>query len=97
VAKRWKLVSREKDNVGYDFDATRGQSVRHIELKGARGPMPSFPITEHEVATARVDPDWWLVVVTDALSASPRLHEWNGADFVREFSLRPLSHMARKR
>jgi hypothetical protein len=59
--------------------------------------MPSFPITEHEVATARVDPDWWLVVVTDALSASPRLHEWSGADFVREFTLRPLSHMAKRR
>lgn len=96
-AKGWKLVSREKENVGYDFNATHGSSVRHIELKGARGPMPSFPITEHEVETARIDPDWRLAVVTDALSAAPRLQEWNAADFLCEFTLRPLSHMAKKR
>jgi Domain of unknown function (DUF3883) len=97
TAKGWKLTDRQKDNVGYDFEAEHGSMLRHIELKGPRGPMPSFPITEHEVATARFDPLWRLAVVTDALSAKPRLQEWNAADFLSEFTFRPLSHMARRK
>jgi hypothetical protein len=96
-SKGWQLTNRQKDNVGYDFEARRGSHERHIELKGARGPMPSFPITEHEVVSARADSLWRLAVVTDALSVRPRLSEWTAAAFLSEFALRPLSHMARRR
>jgi hypothetical protein len=93
----WKLTDFQKDNLGYDFSAVRHQQERHIELKGARGPMPSFPITEHEVAVARTDPLWRLAVVTNALSKVPSLTEWSGDAFLLEFYLRPLSHFARRR
>lgn len=92
--KAWNLIDRQKDKIGYDFQAFRGSQERHIELKGARGPMPSFPITKHEVTMADIDPLWRLAVVTDALSAHPQLREWTASAFQEEFKLCPLSFMA---
>lgn len=93
----WTIRDRQSANVGYDFEVRRGSVERHIELKGARGPMPSFAITQNEVNTARSDQRWRLAVVTNALSGTPKLSEWSAADFLREFALRPLSYMAKRR
>lgn len=97
LAKGWRLRDRQQDKIGYDFDAIRGSQERHIELKGVRGPGPSFPITEGEVTTARRDPLWRLAVVTEALSKTPRLSEWTAPEFLAKFELRILSHMAKLR
>jgi hypothetical protein len=95
--KSWKIVDRQKDNVGYDFEVFRGVRERHVELKGARGPKASFPITRNEVNIARTDPYWRLAVVTEALSPRPGLIEWTGDEFLRDFELRPLSYMAKRK
>jgi hypothetical protein len=95
--KSWTIIDRQKDNVGYDFEVRRGKRERHLELKGTRGPMPSFPITHNEVMIAHIDPQWRLCVVTNALSAKPKLLERTGDQFLREFDLRPLSYIARRR
>ena len=95
--KGWEIIDCQNDNCGYDFRVRRGTQERHIELKGARGPMPSFPITDNEVNQAKEDGRWRLAVVTGALS-SPKLTEWTSKQFLRQFDLRPLvSYMARLR
>jgi hypothetical protein len=95
--KGWGIVDCQRDNFGYDFEVSRGSQIRHIELKGARGSMPSFPITDNEVKQAKGDRLWRLAVVTDALS-SPQITEWTRTQFLRKFSLRPLvTYMARLR
>ena len=59
--------------------------------------MPSFPITENEVDGAKRDERWRLAVVTEALS-SPKLTEWTGKEFLRQFKRRRLiTYMARLR
>jgi len=95
--KAWKIVDRQQEHVGYDFEVRRGQQERHIELKGTRGPMPSFPITCNELHRAKEDDRWWLAVVTNALSAKPHLIEMTGAQFLSQYQWKPLSYMARKK
>lgn len=95
-AHGWQLTDLQTASVGYDFEARRPRSPeRHIELKGARGPSPSFIITENEVRSARHDPRWRLAVVTSALSSKPLLWEWSAAKFLKDFAMKPLSYTAR--
>jgi hypothetical protein len=93
--KAWSIVDRQADKVGYDLELTKGRVTKHVEVKGARGPQPSFVITEGEVLRARSDDSWHLAVVTDALTKRPRLTEWTAEEFLDEFELKPVSHMAK--
>lgn len=92
--RAWKLDDFQKDGVGYDFCARRGNQERHVEIKGVRGPSPSVIITNNEVATAEGDARWRLCVVTDALSAKPKLREWTAAEFLDQFDRVAISYMA---
>lgn len=92
----WLIRSKETENLGYDFDAagSRGR-YRHVELKGVSGSLVSFPIHDNEVRAARTDPRWHLVVVTDALTATPTVREWAAEQFLAQFTLRPVTtHIA---
>ncbi len=90
---KWNVKDVQSDNLGYDFEATRGSMSRHVEVKGSRSMGPSFPITNGEVKCAETDPNWRLFAVSDAL-AKPRTTEWSANEFRRRFELRPLSFMA---
>lgn len=67
-------VSREK--CGWDITFRRGLDERHVESKGVSGQRAKVLLTRNEVAAARTDPLWSLLVVTRALVA-PGLQEFS--------------------
>lgn len=92
--RSWKLIDVQSESSGYDFCARRGNQERHVEIKGVRSPHPKLIITSNEVATAENDALWRLCVVTNTLSAKPKLREWTAAEFLDQFDLQTISYMA---
>ena len=90
----YKVVSREKDNRGYDFDVSRNGEALHIEVKGVSGSLPRFPITANEVACARSDSKFQLAVVIETLSPKQRVKVFKRKDFLKNFSFKPLAYLA---
>lgn len=93
--EKWEIKDVQSEKVGYDFVVSRGSVERHVEVKGVRGTQPSFPITDNEVKMAMHDSLWHVCVITNALSPKPVVTEWSGEGFLKEFSLRPITHLAR--
>jgi hypothetical protein len=93
----WVLIDRQKDKIGYDFEARKGRRIRHIEVKGAAGPLQQFPISVNEVARAKTDSLWRLFIVTSARTDAPTVTEVTGQDFLGDFGCKALSYMATRR
>lgn len=74
-AAGWRVTRVGHLNCGWDLTATRGDSERHLEVKGVSSSMPSILLTRNELRTAERDPAWGLAVVTTALS-NPTLLEF---------------------
>ena len=91
----YNVVSRERENCGYDLLATNGRRELHIEVKGVQGEEPSFVITENELKCASRDKNFCVAVVTSALQRSRRIDVFGGAEFRRRFETVPISYMAR--
>jgi hypothetical protein len=89
-----EVVSRETENLGYDFDVTCGREELHLEVKGSSGSGLRFPITANEVACARSDSKFRLAVVTEANSDRKRVHELSRKEFLEHFDLKPLTFFA---
>ncbi len=90
----WKVRSAESENVGYDLDCRKGKQRKHVEVKGVSGAIPSFIISENEVATSKKDEDWWVYIVTRALSWTPECHIHNSEDFSTKHRLNPINYRA---
>lgn len=86
----YHVVSRERDNIGYDLDATHREngSVLHVEVKGTSGCEPRFFMTMNEYGY-RQAPEWRLAVVVDALK-DPKLRLLSLREVEGEFELAPM-------
>lgn len=67
----YKVKSVEKENKGWDLEATKGRNTKRIEVKGLFGSEISVRISrnEYEKMTAKNNSDYRLCVVTQALTA----------------------------
>lgn len=93
-SKGYSVVSRERDKIGYDLEATKGRSELHVEVKGVTGWAVKFPITSNEVKRAAKDKAFRLMVVTQALTRSAEVHEFTGKQVARRFLLSPIAYYA---
>lgn len=93
----WKVVDVSKEKCGYDLKCIRRRAEDHVEVKGVRGAQESFIITRAEVAQAREDPAFVLVLVTSALSKRPLLRRYSGREMLDKFELKPLAFQANLR
>lgn len=88
-AMGYSYVSREKDNVGYDLEAThKNGSVLHVEVKGTSGSAPRFFMTRNE-HDYRPAPEWRLAMVVDALG-TPTVTLFTLREAERAFDLQPM-------
>lgn len=92
----YQVVSREKANRGYDFDASRDGETLHVEVKGISGSLERFPITVNEVNCARTDSKFQLAIVTEALSSKRRVRVLTRSEFLKQFWLKPLAYIAER-
>jgi hypothetical protein len=90
----FKIVSREKENLGYDFDASRNQEELHVEVKGISGAVAKFIITANELKLARTDLQFRVAAVTEALATNPKIHFFTGKEFFNQFVLTPTAYFA---
>jgi hypothetical protein len=88
------IISREKENVGYDFDVTRKNEMIHVEVKGISGSALKFQITANEVACAKTDSKFRLAVVTEATTPQKKVHFFSRKVFLKSFELTPLAYFA---
>lgn len=75
----WSADDVSRDKCGWDITFRRGQDERHVEVKGVSGQRPKVLLTRNEVAVARDDAAWSLLVVTRALLA-PEAHEFSASE-----------------
>lgn len=71
---QYRVVSREKDCLGFDLELTSrdtGAIEFLLEVKGTAGATPHFFITRNEMKRAEEDSNWRLVIVTQALTEEP--------------------------
>jgi hypothetical protein len=64
--KGYSVFSRERENCGYDLHASRGKDEVHVEVKGCRGVIPVFFLSQNEYTKGKNDGAWRLAVVTEA-------------------------------
>jgi hypothetical protein len=63
----YEVTSVEAERCGWDLTVVGASSEFHVEVKGVAGSLIRFFLTRNEHETALIDPNWVLVVVTDAL------------------------------
>ena len=90
----YEVVSREKENLGYDFDVTKNGETIHVEVKGVSGSMLKFPITANEIACARTDSKFRLAVVVEATTPKRKIYIFTRKEFLSGFGLTPLAYFA---
>jgi len=90
----YKVVSREKENLGYDFDVSRNGRMLHIEVKGVSSSLLKFPITENEVHCARSDSKFQLAIVTNATTPRRKMQIFTRKEFLKTFELTPIAYFA---
>jgi hypothetical protein len=93
-SKGYKLVSREIEKVGYDFDARRNGEELHIEVKGVSGSVRKFIITPKEIKCARTDSKFRLAVVTEATASTRKIKIFKQKEFLKFFELKALAYSA---
>lgn len=94
VKRGYEVVSREKENVGYDFDVKKKDELIHVEVKGISGSVLKFPITANEVACSQTDKKFKLAVVTEATTPKREVHIFEAKVFLKNFELTPLAFFA---
>ncbi|MCG3199129.1 MAG: hypothetical protein GHCLOJNM_03638 [bacterium] len=90
----WAVVSVESEKLGYDLVCKKEGMEESVEVKGVSGEDPRFIITEREVNAAETLPDFFLCVVTAALTSRPQLHRFSGEEFLDKYNLFPIQHLA---
>lgn len=90
----WKVKSVERERCGFDLHCAKDGVSEDVEVKGVRGSERSFMITQGEVHQARTNPRFVLRVVTLALSPSPVIDRYSGAEFRQRFQLSPIQYRA---
>jgi hypothetical protein len=81
-AEDYHVASVESARCGWDLTVGRDGDELHVEVKGVAGSLVRFFLTRNEYQAALIDPDWLLVVVTDALE-SPGWWELDGPTAAR--------------
>jgi Protein NO VEIN, C-terminal len=66
-AEGYQVTSVEAARCGWDLTTARGNEELQVEGKGVASSLVRFFLTANEHKAARVDANWRLVVVTDAL------------------------------
>lgn len=91
----WTVRSRESECCGYDLECRRGRSTKHVEVKGRSGNDPSCVLTANELHTAETDPEFELVIVTNAGTENAAIHTYDWDRFQAGFQILPMCYSAR--
>ena len=92
--RHYTITDRQKDNKGYDLEATSSREKLLLEVKGTAGSTPYAYITANELAKAKASStNWRMCMVTQALT-KPKLTIMSTKDFLDRFNLEPICYRA---
>jgi hypothetical protein len=75
---------------GFDFVFSKGRTKIHVEVKGTASNVPQFFLTRNEHANGmQSNPAWRLAMVTQALTANPKIDIYEAGELSEEFDLEP--------
>lgn len=94
IDQGYTVISREKENLGYDLDASNAATLLHVEVKGISGNELQFPITVNELNQSKKDPNFYLFAVTLAGTKNAVIHRFSGALLQKKFRFKPISFIA---
>ncbi|MGW0517471.1 protein NO VEIN domain-containing protein [Crossiella sp. NPDC003009] len=63
-----RVVDVSAHRRGWDLDCHFADETHHVEVKGVRGMQRQFLLTRNELRKAEHQANWWLAVVTEALT-----------------------------
>lgn len=90
----YSVDSKEKDNLGWDLEATLGNETLKIEVKGLSGSEVIFELTPNEYQKMGEFKEEYIVcVVTDALNSSHKLHRFLFSKENNEWEDRDGNHL----
>jgi hypothetical protein len=83
--KGWSVVSREKDNVGFDLECRLDDSLLHVEVKGTSGTGDEVLVSRNEVRFAQENPETaalFIVAEIRITSDAEGLPQADGGDLI---------------
>lgn len=95
-SRGWRVRSVEDEHIGYDLNCLRHGQEHHVEVKGVSGSTLAFLMTTGELERAKSDSDFYLAIVTRALS-EPRISIWSGNELLDQFEQHPVQFLLRYR
>lgn len=96
AAEGWRVASRESEpGLGYDLHCTRGNEVRHVEVKGNMGAPRGFQMQRSQYVRAQEDQDFELFYVAELRSTSPLVARFRGEKVFEAFLAEPLTFALR--
>jgi hypothetical protein len=93
-AAGWRVASVESQKIGYDLLCESGEEREHVEVKGTRGNVGSFIITEGERQRADQDSQFRLCLVMKALEVEPAIQTYDSTQLNELFHFIPLAYRA---
>jgi hypothetical protein len=95
-ADGWSVCSVEAEKVGYDLRCFRGAKEVHVEVKGTQGDNVCFIITAAEVRNVMMDRKHLTCIVTETLTASPKIFTFSREEFTKQIRLDPIAFRAQR-
>ncbi|WP_395004851.1 DUF3883 domain-containing protein [Undibacterium sp.] len=89
-ANGFVIDDRQRENIGYDLEATKGRITLKLEVKGTDSEQPRFFLTRNEMNCSSKDTAWRLVVVTQARK-SPEIRIYTHDEMKNSFHLDELA------
>ena len=77
----WEIDDVQRENRGWDLTARRGEETELVEVKGRAAASQLVLLSRNEIRAAAENPNWWLVIVTEALT-EPKPHWWDAETVV---------------
>ncbi|PXX98779.1 hypothetical protein DF185_15485 [Marinifilum breve] len=73
----YTIISKERDNVGWDLEATKGDVTLYIEVKGLSGKEVSFELTPNEYMKSKENSTQYIIAVVTNCLELPILHNYS--------------------
>lgn len=89
----WKVISVENQKCGFDLICIKDGDEANVEVKGVSGRSCSFIITAGEYKQAKMNPNFFICVVTNVL-IKPVAFIYPGKEFIEKFSIEPIQYKA---
>jgi len=93
----WEVTSVEDLKCGFDLVCSKENVIENIEVKGTNGKALKFILTANELKQAKINSNFYLCIVTSALSKTRLLHKYSSSEFFHKFEFEPMQYKVRSK